>query len=89
MGASGAASNTSGMASTFAAIRSACSVTPGGNPSAPNTSSPPKLARLAEMSVANRLPRGTAMYCRDWVSLRATSGIFTARCGATGVTSMR
>ena len=85
----------SGSSGVSAALRSllqafsAWSVTPGGKPSAPNSTSPPKLARLAEMSVANRLPRATTMHCRDWVSLRATSGIFNARLGDVGVTSMR
>ena len=55
----------------------------------PNASEAVRKKWLAEMSAANRLLRGTAMNCRPWVSLRATSGILTVSAGVTGVISIR
>ena len=91
VGASGFASNTTGMTFRPGSICSAVSVTPAGSFSKPIASGPPKSTRLAITSDAVRPPFGTVIVWRSWFAglLPSTFGMVVSTRGATGVSSMR
>ena len=89
MGASAVASKTTGSSSCLPGSVSARSFTPEGRSAALYCKSPAKFARLADIMVAKRLPRGTVMNCRACDSLRATCGMLITTRASCGTISTR